>query len=65
MAIQLKVIRQCCILFLCAILCVILTDLTVNRLTQKKMKELSVTDDIFREMDLSKLDVDWIVSNAK
>lgn len=60
-----KLFRQCCILFFCAFLCVILSDVTVNRLTQQKMKELSITDDIFRKMDLSEIDVDWVLLNAK
>lgn len=59
-----KFIRQCCILFFCAFLCVILTDFVENRLTQRKMKELSITDDIFREMDLSEIDVDWVFDSA-
>lgn len=63
--IAIKFIRQCCILFFCALLCVILTDYVENRLTCRKMKELSVTDDTFREMDLSEIDVEWVLSGAE
>lgn len=63
--IAIKFIRQCCILFFCAFLCVILTDYVENRLTCREMKELSVTDDTFREMDLSEIDVEWVLSGAE
>ncbi len=62
--VAIKFIRQCCILFFCAFLCVILADYVENRLTCRKMKELSITDDTFREMDLSEIDVEWVLSGA-
>lgn len=60
-----KFIRQCCILFFCVFLCVYLSDCIENRLTQRKMKELSITDDIFRKMDLSGIDTEWVLSSSK
>lgn len=62
--IAIKFIRQSCILFFCVFLCVILSDFIENRLTQHRMKELSITDETFREMDLSDIDVDWALTDA-
>ena len=58
-------LRSFCILFFCAIISCIITEYILTDISSEKMIELSVNDDVFRKMDLSGIDMEYVEEVSK
>ncbi|MDD6571344.1 MAG: M23 family metallopeptidase [Thermoflexaceae bacterium] len=63
--ITIRTLKSFCILFFCAVINCMLISWIVNDIAGGGMKELSVNDDNFRRMDLSRIDMSYLLQAAE